>query len=152
MFLKLLSTLGKSNLTKKSARNVSLLVYYYKHESPSRLDFLSFPNNRQCNVKIKIFQRVRANKYEPFNWSIETLHDVVCDMRYQMLDYFLRLSFFFFFPPPTPTIWEWAMTNEYLLLSKPEHRRDASTSWCNCFLSYYSGWLSLQTRRNCWPT
>lgn len=99
MFLKLLSTLGKSNLTKKSARNVSLLVYYYKHESPSRLDFLSFPNNRQCNVTIKIFQRVRANKYEPFNWSIETLHDVVCDMRYQMLDYFLRLSLFFFFPP-----------------------------------------------------
>lgn len=83
-------------------------VLLKKHESPSRLDSLSFPNSRQCNVTIKIFQRVRANKYEPFNRSIETLDDVVCDTSYQTLDSIISFDcpFLPFLFSPLPTRFE----------------------------------------------
>lgn len=114
------------------------MVVYCEHESPSRLDFLSFPNSRQCNATIKIFQRARANKFEPFNWSIETM---LLAIRVIKFDYFLRSSFFFFLFPPKNTE-DLRMTNRISSFESQsaEHSRE-SVRLPDAIASFVLFWL-----------
>lgn len=140
----------ESRVSRRSRPEMSSSSSYYlkKKTRISSLGSIFFLSQigRQCNVTIKIFRIIRANKYEPFNWSIETFHDVVRVIK--RWDSIISFDCPFFFPSFSNDL-----RIEYFLSKVSRARKNDFDFLMQFFPSVYAlvDYL-LQARRNRWPT
>lgn len=129
----------ESRVSRRSRPEMSSSSSYLKKKtrifSLGSIFFLS-QIGRQCNVTIKIFRIIRANKYEPFNWSIETFHDVVRVIK--RWDSIISFDCPFFFPSFSNTD---DLTIEYLLSKVSRARKNGFDFLISNSFLLYMLWL-----------
>lgn len=127
----------ESRVSRRSRPEMSSSSSYLKKKTRiSSLGSIFFLSQigRQCNVTIKIFRTVRANKYEPFNWSIETFHDVVRVIK--RWDSIISFDCPFFFPSFSNDL-----TIEYLLSKVSRARKNGFDFLISNSFLLYMLWL-----------